>query len=61
MDNESTHMNQNKEIPKQSNILIDETLQFEEEDKKGMEEDTGDGKEDAEKENEGEVRKIVIT
>jgi len=62
MDNESTHMNENKEIPKQSNILIDESLRFDNV-KNGNEEkkeDETDGKKENAEEA-GEVRKIVIT
>jgi hypothetical protein len=62
MDNVSTHMNENKEIPKQSNILIDESLRFDNV-KNGNEEkkeDETDGKKENAEEA-GEVRKIVIT
>jgi DNA-directed RNA polymerase II subunit RPB2 len=62
MDYESTHMNENKEIPKQSNILIDESLRSDnlkngnEEEKEGEKEGEKEKAEEA-----GEVRKIVIT
>ena len=62
MDYDSTHMNEKKEIPKQSNILIDESLRFDtvKNDNEEEKEDETDGKKENAEEA-GEVRKIVIT
>ena len=62
MDYESTHMNEKKEIPKQGNILIDESLRFDtvKNDNEEKKEDETDGKKENAEEV-GEVRKIVIT